>query len=139
MYEYESPISLTFLDPVIQDLRDRTDAYVLECVQKVGCHVNKEELVKALQYDRDQYDRGYQHGYYKGQMSMPSATWGEWQQLPDDYNWNVWRCSACSEEFVLEEGTPKENGYKFCPHCGATMVMEDEQYDFGFEEDDDDA
>ena len=34
---------------------------------------------------------------------------------------NSWWCSVCDEEFYLEDGTPKENGYHYCPNCGTRM------------------
>ena len=30
-------------------------------------------------------------------------------------------CSNCKEVFQLMDGTPKDNGYKYCPNCGARM------------------
>jgi DNA-directed RNA polymerase subunit RPC12/RpoP len=38
---------------------------------------------------------------------------------------NSWFCSECDEEFYLEDGTPQENGYRFCPNCGAIMDGEE--------------
>lgn len=38
------------------------DNLVLESCVKVGCHVDKDELEKALRYDRDQYVKGYEDG-----------------------------------------------------------------------------
>ena len=35
---------------------------IVKAVQKVGFDVDKEELTKALQYDRGQYDKGYKDG-----------------------------------------------------------------------------
>lgn len=35
---------------------------VLKAVHGVGVNVDKEELIKALQYDRDQYNKGYKDG-----------------------------------------------------------------------------
>ena len=35
---------------------------VLKAVWNIGVDVNKEELLKALKYDRDQYNEGYQDG-----------------------------------------------------------------------------
>jgi hypothetical protein len=26
--------------------------------------------------------------------------------------------TSCGEAFVFETGTPKENGFTFCPYCG---------------------
>ena len=33
----------------------------------------------------------------------------------------AYRCSECNELFWIESGTPKDNGYDFCPKCGARM------------------
>lgn len=33
---------------------------------KIGVNVNKEELDKALKYDREQYNKGYKYGYKDG-------------------------------------------------------------------------
>ena len=40
----------------------------------------------------------------------------------DDYDGEVYyTCSRCEEPWVIIEGTPQENGMKYCPHCGARM------------------
>lgn len=44
---------------------------------------------------------------------------GRWELLNDD--WNVYRCTACGEEWTLEAGEPKENNMNYCPNCGADM------------------
>ena len=36
----------------------------------------------------------------------------------DDY---YYTCSACGEDFYMIVGTPSDNNYKYCPHCGAKM------------------
>ena len=41
---------------------------------------------------------------------------------PDDY---YYTCSICNEDFYMIVGTPSDNNYKFCPHCGAKMDKED--------------
>lgn len=48
---------------------------------------------------------------------------GEWHEWDDGDN--TWSCSVCGEPFVLIDGTPKENGMKFCPNCGAKMEVQD--------------
>lgn len=35
-------------------------------------------------------------------------------------------CSHCGEGLILEDGTPLENLYKFCPFCGAKIEAEEE-------------
>lgn len=39
----------------------------------------------------------------------------------EDYEENTWQCSECGELFYLEDGTPQENEYRYCPNCGAKM------------------
>lgn len=50
---------------------------------------------------------------------LPTAHW----ENEEDFNGDpvVWFCSACKERFVLYDGTPEENDYDYCPHCGARM------------------
>lgn len=46
---------------------------------------------------------------------------GRWE-TEDMFDGDVaYRCSACNELFWIESGTPKDNGYNFCPNCGAKM------------------
>lgn len=65
---YESPVTL--FEIPITDLTTKfnedTDQWILECVQKTGISIDKEELIKAIQYDRDQYSKGYKNGYEAG-------------------------------------------------------------------------
>lgn len=35
---------------------------VMKAIREVGVNVDKEELIKALQYDRNQYTKGYEDG-----------------------------------------------------------------------------
>ena len=51
---YESPI-----DIIYGEIETQFENDVLKAVQRVGVNVNKEELLKALQYDREQYSKGY--------------------------------------------------------------------------------
>lgn len=49
---------------------------------------------------------------------------GKWIYDGSDIGWANYKCSSCGECFVLEAGTPQENEYNFCPHCGAKMDKE---------------
>ena len=40
-----------------------------------------------------------------------------------NFDENVW-ASQCGKEFVLEEGTPVTNGFKFCVWCGKPLKEE---------------
>lgn len=47
-----------FQEMIIQQQEEQT----LQAIQKVGIKVDKDELVKALAYDRGQYEKGYADG-----------------------------------------------------------------------------
>ena len=51
---YESPIT-AFLNR----MNFEYDGEILRAVQSVNVTVDKDELMKALRYDRDQYEKGY--------------------------------------------------------------------------------
>lgn len=57
MYLYQSPI-----DVIVEKMQTKFENGVFEAIQKQGILVDKEELIKALQYDRGQYEKGYADG-----------------------------------------------------------------------------
>ena len=59
---YESPIHL-ITDQIATQISRRVDENIWEAVVKTEVVVDKDELIKALRYDRDQYDKGYVNGY----------------------------------------------------------------------------
>lgn len=59
---YKSPIQVEFSDLKIETLKDEADQVIVRACQEMVPFVNKEELIKALQYDRDQYLKGYTDG-----------------------------------------------------------------------------
>lgn len=56
---YKSPIETIWSD-IEYDYVEQIEQMVLTAVQNVGIRVNKEELVKALAYDREQYRKGWE-------------------------------------------------------------------------------
>lgn len=48
---------------------------------------------------------------------------GEWEEIEDDWNTEtIYKCSVCKGEFVTIDGTPADNLWNYCPHCGAKMM-----------------
>lgn len=54
---YKSPIELIF-----GGLQTQIEGGVMRAMQNVGVNVDKDELIKALAYDRQQYEKGYADG-----------------------------------------------------------------------------
>ena len=59
---YESPISITELYTK-KAIESREDAILFKVKGVYGVDVEKEELLRALQYDRGQYEKGYSEGF----------------------------------------------------------------------------
>ena len=55
---YESPIEV-----ITKDLVTKQENGIYQAVLEQGVVVDKDELVRALQYDRNQYEKGYADGY----------------------------------------------------------------------------
>lgn len=94
---FESPIKI-----ITDGMRTEIEGQVLRAVQNVGVIVDKEELLKALQYDREQYSKGYADGYEKAIVDFIER----FETICDKPNYD--RCiyfSDCSS--CLREGMKK--------------------------------
>lgn len=58
---YAPPVSLN-----LNDFQYAIGDSVVKAIAKAGIQVNQEELLKALQYDRGQYQKGYDAGFADG-------------------------------------------------------------------------
>lgn len=58
---YNSPIEM-----IIGNMRMQQDGEIFRAVQEIGVNVDKDELLKALRYDRGQYEKGYDDGVEAG-------------------------------------------------------------------------
>lgn len=58
---YKSPIDL-MVDDMVTQMHQKEEQTIFEAVRNCGVSVDKEELIKALEYDRNQYSKGYKDG-----------------------------------------------------------------------------
>ena len=73
---YESPINMIY-DATYNNVKQYQDEVenkiVCEITERYAIDVNKDELIKALNYDRDQYNKGYADGksvgYHEGYLA----------------------------------------------------------------------
>lgn len=54
---YQSPINI-----ITRQMQTKFENDVFKAVQEYGVVVDKDELIKALKYDRNQYEQGYRDG-----------------------------------------------------------------------------
>lgn len=114
---YKSPIELfSGIDQIIECVKDEFDNNVYKAVLRTGVQVDKDELIRALRYDRNQYLKGYSDAEAKYDRGTARLLWSY-----GFINYNrVLMCSNCNAIFKTSE-TLK---YLFCPHCGARMIEE---------------
>lgn len=62
MIGWESPVNVFSYD-ISNSIKENVDgAIIVEIERQLGVEINKDELIKAMNYDRDQYNKGYQDG-----------------------------------------------------------------------------
>lgn len=84
-------------------------------------YIDRQKLLK----DIEQYhlsDGKFQHWVeIQPSADVHPVRHGHWETIEGWDGDELYRCSECGAEFVLIDGTPKDNDYWFCPHCGADM------------------
>lgn len=58
---YNSPVTI-FENIVKQEMQEKENAIIAEIKSQIAVEVDKDELIKALRYDRHQYEEGYEDG-----------------------------------------------------------------------------
>lgn len=73
---YESPINIQELTRDIQqNIQQDLEKKVIESIGKYEIKVDKEELIKALEYDRNQYIKGYNDALNKIRKEVVCLTY----------------------------------------------------------------
>ena len=124
---YESPIELIDIDTIVTAVEDGLERYTLEVIKKQGVNVDKEELLKALRYDRQQYEKGFADGV---NSERKHGDWMFVERRESQYDvdgaetWGmIYECSVCNFHHIFIENHISQ--YKYCPQCGAKMVEEE--------------
>ena len=104
---YESPISTYW-----GELKTDFDGAVMKAVQRVGIDVDKDELIKALKYDREQYERGYADGLA---FRLPIVTNGDRiRNMSDEELARYFGDLSCHKQASREVCIAHERNCEFC-------------------------
>lgn len=118
---YESPINITYHEGQLPDFRSiherianditeqRENAIMASITEQMAIDINKQELLRALKYDRDQYNKGYEDGYRA--MINERSDPAEW--IETDHKGTPYLCPKCQCFSNLR--------YYWCPWCGKDM------------------
>lgn len=124
---YESPIEVMFRDIENRIREQEENAITAEVSRQMCVNVDKDELMKALAYDRDQYHKGFadaERQYHKI---------AHWRQTEEPCHWDTIECAECSNcghSFIVDHeywGFDEAiREMKYCSQCGAEMSEEPE-------------
>lgn len=105
---YESPIEI-FLSEIETNIKQEEENAVLEAIVSIDVNVDKEELIKALQYDREQYEKGYKDGWREAMNRARIPRY-----MPDDTV-----CDSYGREWIVKkvEVYDSMRGREILYHC----------------------
>lgn len=105
--DYRSPIEICTHEPMFKEIEDGIMRATVSC----GVQIDKDELIRALAYDREQYEKGYTAAkrIYKRPI-------GEWiiDEPEDSGLGTIYKCPYCKYKVDCKPTN-------FCPNCGADM------------------
>lgn len=104
---YESPIRV-----IAGEITTKVEDSIMTVVQSYGVEVDKAELMKALQYDRAQYEKGFEDG----------KNYRYCEGVKPYFDDNRWHCGECS--IVIGRY------WKFCQFCGQKIGWEEVSDEF---------
>ena len=101
---YRSPITISLTDNIVNALRHESENNIMHFVMDQIVTIDKEELTKALEYDRHQYEKGYDDGFREGgaQFWTPVT-----EALPNESYGNVLVCMPDVFPYNEKEPFPK--------------------------------
>lgn len=104
--DYESPIAI-----LVSEMRTTMENDTMKVIHNYGIDVNKEELMKALAYDRNQYEKGYEDA--RKRFERPKGKWKCTKQGGIPISDMCTNCYYKTKWYKIK--------YNFCPECGAEM------------------
>lgn len=121
----------------LECLKNETSGINYDCNMRLcdGCSLNYEQgnigeqeealemAIRALdswtKYSDELWKKAYARGYNDAKTERTKGHWIEEEMFDGEV---AYKCSECGGLFELENGTPKDNEYNFCPKCGEKMA-----------------
>ena len=121
-----------YAQKMVEEVNEQGDTVIYnEIVRQIAVDVDKDEMIRALNYDRDQYHKGYRDGYNEARNEFRKiGKWIDSKEIDSTRESSTYKCTVCCETFKHKS--------IFCPNCGALNDMESyaHRYDYDEEEDD---
>lgn len=96
---YQSPINI-----ISQGFQTKIEGDIFTAIQSYGVDVDKEELIKALQYDRNQYEKGFIDGCINNIDAIKAKLAKEiFEEIEKILAYNYLGYARCYQEAVASE------------------------------------
>ena len=114
---YESPIKV-----VQGELETQLEGEILKAVHLVGVAVDRDELIRALRYDREQYQKGFDDAREDAVVVTRCKDCEHWDDDPDTYGSDYGPKGKCMKSFEMMRaddfcsyGEPRETAQSLRP------------------------
>lgn len=115
---YKSPIDVMIAD-IQHQIAQQQDEEIYKAVLSIGINVDKDELIRALQYDRDQYNKGYAAGKRDAIADLVRCKdcrhlvlTEEGEHNPDDCVCDYWMADGLTDDDFCSYGERRTNERK---------------------------
>lgn len=90
-------------------------------------YIERNELIKNLNKFAPEYYNALINDLIIKQPAadVEPVKYGHWICIGDIDEY-IFECSECHEIYYLNDGTPKEHQYNYCPNCGAKLCKGEE-------------
>ena len=119
---YETPIEMYVRDFHETMIRQENDSIVAEISKTLGFHIERDELIKALEYDREQYRKGYSDAL--NSMILPWIPVSD--RLPEESGRYLTTCECSSGRYVNIQVW--DDGWGDCADCVVAWIALPEYY-----------
>ena len=117
---YISPITIfddpmeTTIQKVAHSIEAQKEEYIYKAVCRIGIDVDKDELRRALRYDRDQYEHGRFDGYTEARAEFERRWIPTRERLPEEPGFYL-------ATVMIDD--PVANGYKLSRAYGSVNII----------------
>lgn len=113
MMDYKSPIEIA-IGQFRLEQEKRIEGEVFKAIQDYGINIDKDELIRALRYDREQYDKGYEDGYDEGYYAGITSIFDAAPKMTNFYKIKAMSVQELAEFICDQSDCDKCPGDRLC-------------------------
>lgn len=122
-------VDLDDFSMLVQDAIQAYKKMVIDTIKNQQTAYSVDKVVEELEELRDRYDDGIKSFAIRGIIEKTIEIVKHGCVTDDVCEWNLedeeanLYLTGCQQRQLLFDGTPKENGYRYCPYCGKKIKI----------------